>query len=572
MWLEDCFAQWKYLPPGVPKYNTFPAGIDFAAQLGERGIGRTAVDAVRIKEDLERLEGEAGPGPVEELVEAGQGVEVEQEAETEPKTKAKPRPKAKTKSKAIAKSLPDVRADEDTSVYVEEEMAAGPSGSRTASPDADTAPAAPKKKLVRRAGSRRDPGSLMEVEGMLSGQAEAAVGSVDGATPAAKQPLPSGSGSKAAPKKTDKGKGKGKQSADAQEPTPDPDADADEDAAAPSKPAPRKRAPSRTAPKRNINGSKDVRSDDGNGDGDGDESSTLELVEPTSSRPPSPSKPSASSKPSKPSKKPTPRHRKDSDRENDAEHAGVSVSPKSTRRAEVAQDPLSSSRTPVRNDSIRITASESRPSPSKRSKRISHTSKAKAKSKAPAADATTDDDEEPLSGAPPSPVPVAKKRPAATAASKKVHAPALDTHPGDASMNMYASTSFSSSQVDGGRLRRGAAVRAENKLKTDMEDLTDFQSQMKRGRVVGAWEKNGKEVAPVKEKGGKKKRSSPDDGDDASEAEEQEQEEPHPKKRKTAAAAPAAKGKRRGATAAPKGDEDEMEVDESASQEPSATT
>jgi hypothetical protein len=128
--------------------------------------------------------------------------------------------------------------------------------------------------------------------------------------------------------------------------------------------------------------------------------------------------------------------------------------------------------------------------------------------------------------------------------------------------------------VDGGRLRRGAAVRAENKLKTDMEDLTDFQSQMKRGRVVGAWEKNGKEVAPVKEKGGKKKRSSPDDGDDASEAEEQEQEqeEPHPKKRKTAAAAPAAKGKRRGATAAPKGDEDEMEVDESASQEPSATT
>ncbi|KAA1476350.1 hypothetical protein DENSPDRAFT_807059 [Dentipellis sp. KUC8613] len=42
-WLEDCFVQWKNLTVGQEKYVSFPPGVDFAEVLGERGVGRAAV-------------------------------------------------------------------------------------------------------------------------------------------------------------------------------------------------------------------------------------------------------------------------------------------------------------------------------------------------------------------------------------------------------------------------------------------------------------------------------------------------------------------------------------------------
>ncbi|KAI0318294.1 hypothetical protein OF83DRAFT_1116811 [Amylostereum chailletii] len=38
-WLEDCFVQWKRLSVGHEKYVLFPPKLDFASQLGQRGIG-----------------------------------------------------------------------------------------------------------------------------------------------------------------------------------------------------------------------------------------------------------------------------------------------------------------------------------------------------------------------------------------------------------------------------------------------------------------------------------------------------------------------------------------------------
>ncbi|KAJ7496784.1 BRCT domain-containing protein [Mycena latifolia] len=38
-WLEDCFLRRQSFTPTLPKYISYPAGIDFAGILGERGVG-----------------------------------------------------------------------------------------------------------------------------------------------------------------------------------------------------------------------------------------------------------------------------------------------------------------------------------------------------------------------------------------------------------------------------------------------------------------------------------------------------------------------------------------------------
>jgi hypothetical protein len=43
-------------------------------------------------------------------------------------------------------------------------------------------------------------------------------------------------------------------------------------------------------------------------------------------------------------------------------------------------------------------------------------------------------------------------------------------------------------EIDGGRARRGAASRAANKLKSDMEDRNRFEKEIKHGQVMGSWE------------------------------------------------------------------------------------
>ncbi|KAJ7643246.1 hypothetical protein B0H17DRAFT_1339137 [Mycena rosella] len=52
-WLEDCFLRWQSLTPALPKYISYPTGIDFASILGERGVGpeiKDIIDAEAAKE------------------------------------------------------------------------------------------------------------------------------------------------------------------------------------------------------------------------------------------------------------------------------------------------------------------------------------------------------------------------------------------------------------------------------------------------------------------------------------------------------------------------------------------
>lgn len=58
-WLEDCFIQWRNLSVGIEKYIRFPPGVDFSKLLGERGPGRRPmqIDLEReeelLQEDIE---------------------------------------------------------------------------------------------------------------------------------------------------------------------------------------------------------------------------------------------------------------------------------------------------------------------------------------------------------------------------------------------------------------------------------------------------------------------------------------------------------------------------------------
>jgi mediator of DNA damage checkpoint protein 1 len=485
-WLEDCFAQWKNITPAVGKYLHFPHNVDFAAQLGEKGIGRATLDAETIKAELETLEKEAGPTKVT-------------------------KPKSLAKMASPRKILPDVNPA-DTSVFAEQEM------DRPNSPTEEAGSSQPtsRKKLVRRSGSRRDAESLFEVEGLLSGDAAPADTNED--TP------------QASTSRVGRPTRRGKQEKELEDDTPEPKA------AAP-KPKTRRRAPGAVKPTSNLKEHGD--------DAQSDASAPLEILPATSS-----ARASTINSPGK--KTPTTPRRRGSDRENDAEMAGAPVTPKTPRRAFVEVPPLSASRAPpTRNESIRITADEAMPSSSKRSKPIPSPSKTRTKGKTTAADSETDDDE-PLSDPPLSP---ARKRPgpkkrAATGTSS----PAPEV--ADTSLTM-------SSQIDGnGRLRRGAAMRADNKLKSDMEDLRQFESQRRRGVITGSWEKEAEREAKEKEKeqahGGKKKRASM--GAESQDEEDADGDTRQAKKRKV--------GPPKTKRAVKVESEEEMDIEESASKAP----
>ncbi|CAK5281580.1 unnamed protein product [Mycena citricolor] len=51
LWLEDCFAQWKYISPSIHKYIDFPPNVDFARMLGERGTLDSMEDLEKEEED-----------------------------------------------------------------------------------------------------------------------------------------------------------------------------------------------------------------------------------------------------------------------------------------------------------------------------------------------------------------------------------------------------------------------------------------------------------------------------------------------------------------------------------------
>ncbi|KAK7057689.1 hypothetical protein R3P38DRAFT_2599145 [Favolaschia claudopus] len=66
-WLEDCFILWKNLTPATQKYVTYPAGVDFAAIVGERGVGADLAKIIdaEAKEQAEE-DGEEGTTAHEE--------------------------------------------------------------------------------------------------------------------------------------------------------------------------------------------------------------------------------------------------------------------------------------------------------------------------------------------------------------------------------------------------------------------------------------------------------------------------------------------------------------------------
>jgi mediator of DNA damage checkpoint protein 1 len=79
-------------------------------------------------------------------------------------------------------------------------------------------------------------------------------------------------------------------------------------------------------------------------------------------------------------------------------------------------------------------------------------------------------------------------------------------------------------ELDGGRLKRGAANRAASKLKSDMEDRNRFEKEIKHGQVMGSWEgkralyKRGRdpELEEVLDRRPPKKRKSmPESGEDS---------------------------------------------------------
>jgi hypothetical protein len=448
LWLEDCFAQWKKVPPAVDKYISFPPGVDFSNHLGEKG-DRASVDPDTLKAELAALEQEAGP------IQSAKRV---------------PKPSSK-KAKVVASAV-DMGHAAETSVFVEQEI------NRPTSQEDEAGPSTPpRKKLVRRSGSRKEASSLFEVEGLLSGEAAAPAdddGEDEVSPPAPKPRI-------GPPRK------KGKAVTKAGEDAPEPNATV-------AKPKLHKAAMS---------------------------TKKLDDAESDASAPPDavPATSSARASTLRSPRKKAGALRRDSDHENDAEAAGASTTP------------------PAHN------VDKALPSSSK----LTRTTKSTAKGKAPAPQEETED-EEPLSDAPvTSPI---RKR----AASKKPAAVTESPAPPDMSM-------VGSSQGDSfGRVRRGAAMRAGDKLKTDMEDLRNFESQRRRGVITGSWEKSDKPTktkdGKTEEPNGQKKRGST--ANESQDEEETTASARQPKKRKTAPAA-APKGRKKTVEA---GSDGEMDVDE----------
>jgi len=78
--------------------------------------------------------------------------------------------------------------------------------------------------------------------------------------------------------------------------------------------------------------------------------------------------------------------------------------------------------------------------------------------------------------------------------------------------------------VDGGRMKRGAASKAASKLKSDMEDRNRFEKEIKHGQVMGTWEgkralyKRGRDPAQdeiLDQRPIKKRKSMPESGEDS---------------------------------------------------------
>ena len=78
--------------------------------------------------------------------------------------------------------------------------------------------------------------------------------------------------------------------------------------------------------------------------------------------------------------------------------------------------------------------------------------------------------------------------------------------------------------VDGGRMKRGAASKAASKLKSDMEDRNRFEKEIKHGQVMGTWEgkralyKRGRDPEHdeiLDRRPPKKRKSMPESGEDS---------------------------------------------------------
>lgn len=79
-------------------------------------------------------------------------------------------------------------------------------------------------------------------------------------------------------------------------------------------------------------------------------------------------------------------------------------------------------------------------------------------------------------------------------------------------------------EFDGGRTKRGAASRAANKLKSDMEDRNRFEKEVKHGQIMGSWEgkralyKRGRDPEHdeiLDRRPPKKRKSMPESGEDS---------------------------------------------------------
>jgi hypothetical protein len=523
-WLEDCFAQWRLISPANMKYVDFPPGLDFAAVLGERGLGRAVVEEEEIalvEADMDREERRAGKAhsggrararaemaaPVPTGASAGDAMEVEPAVELDPLedtgldeganvdfiTPAATASRAAATPSTHASRTPNKHSSHsrrraltedagtseqavaDTSEFVEREMLLDGDADP---PDSPSRRVRPKKKLVRRAGSKD--ASAIEIDDMLSLDAEAPIG---GSSPARL-----------------KGKGRALEDSEPEEvasevrvpPRPKRKVTArrgESKEEAPVKKPPSPRKPS-IAP---------AASDTEDEDGLPARISTSKAAgEPPWSKISAPSSPKKSQ--AKKNVNPTPPN-----------------APRRLESVEIVTNRSTAKGIPVaRLDSVRSTAGEaggstkrakvrartpeemededspltSSPPPEVIKKRTTgkgnaapKVDKAQSRRKKALAEKEDSSSEEPT--AKPEKPPSRAKKPTAQKTSRPD--PSL---PPESELDSSApAVSFDASQNTAGRARRGAAIKADTKLKNDvMPDLLNYEKDRKRGVVRGVWE------------------------------------------------------------------------------------
>ncbi|KAJ7099474.1 hypothetical protein B0H15DRAFT_900731 [Mycena belliarum] len=114
-WLEDCFLRWQCLTPALPKYISYPPGVDFSSILGTRGIGPDITE-IAAKEGWDGGEEEQEQEKEKEKEKAGLSQNSADETEKvvhikRPPSAAKPTPKRKGKAREEPEA--EVSHDED---------------------------------------------------------------------------------------------------------------------------------------------------------------------------------------------------------------------------------------------------------------------------------------------------------------------------------------------------------------------------------------------------------------------------------------------------------------------------